>query len=475
VRYRLIVVEGASTPADASVVSALAGDGDFDCRILPWEALGRETLDLRDAHALVAVGVPSTVTITAGLERLRDQRVRAPTLAILPPEVDAPLMRLAREATDDFLLSPVRPSELRERLGRMTGFGGEEDLSDVRERLLTEFGMTRLVGADPAFLAVVHQMPRLARFDAPVLITGETGTGKELCARAIHFFSKRRDMPFVAVDCAVLPDHLLENELFGHSRGAYTDAHRDQRGLVAMAEGGTLFLDEIDALSVTAQGKLLRFLADGTFRPLGADRFQRANVRVVTATNKDVQVAVRADQFRADLLYRLNVLRLHLPPLRQRRSDIAVLAAHFLRECRKDGGEVAPRAFSAAALRVLSYHDWPGNIRELQNVVHRAFVSCEGRRILPSHLTLAGVTDSSPAASGQFRSARAAVVAAFERQYVEELLRKNNGNVTRAARDANKERRAFGRLMKKHGIDRRALQSAGCFPEKIDTHGITSR
>jgi DNA-binding NtrC family response regulator len=362
-------------------------------------------------------------------------------------------MKLASQASDDFLLSPIRAHELHQRLGRMAGFAGDEPV-DVRERLLTEFGMTQLVGRDPAFVAAVRQLPRFAAVNAPVLITGETGTGKELCARAIHFFSSRRDRPFVGVDCAVLPDHLFENELFGHARGAYTDAHRDQRGLVAMAEGGTLFLDEIDALSTAAQGKLLRFLEERTFRPLGADRFQAADVRVLVATNKDLEAAVRHGQFRGDLFYRLNVLRVHLPPLRERRADIELLAMHFLAEHRTPGTGV-PRTFTPAALRMLAYHEWPGNVRELANVIHRAVVTCEGSQVLPCHVTLPVPPEWSRSAPKQFRAARAAAVAAFEREYVKELLRQHDGNVTRAAHAASKDRRAFGRLIKKHGVDRR--------------------
>ena len=169
-----------------------------------------------------------------------------------------------------------------------------------------------------------------------MLVTGETGTGKELFARAIHHLSARRHAPFVAVDCGAIPDQLFENELFGHVRGAFTDAHRDQRGQAPLADGGTLFLDEIDALSLPAQSKLLRFLQDHTFRPLGGDRNERANVRVIAASNRDLERLVEQKEFRADLFFRLNILRLHLPPLRERRDDIPLLAQRLLEDSRAD-------------------------------------------------------------------------------------------------------------------------------------------
>jgi DNA-binding NtrC family response regulator len=404
------------------------------------------------ADALVAVANASAPAAIEGFRQLRRHASYIPTVAVLPSGGAETLVAEAFAAADDCVFTPVRMPELRYRLERVLDRSRAQQ-EIVQDNLLQELGLAQLVGRDPAFLDSVRQVPRLARCNAPVLISGETGTGKELCARAIHFLSNRRSGPFVAVDCAALPDHLLENELFGHSRGAYTDAHRDQRGLVAMAEGGTLFLDEIDSLSMTAQGKLLRFLQDKTFRPLGADRFEQADVQVLAATNKNLDVAVESSQFRADLFYRLNVLRLQLPPLRQRRADIPVLAAHFLRE-HQTASDGRARIFSAGALRMLGFHHWPGNVRELANVVHRAVVTCEGAQILPCHITLSGLTDSSAPMPAQFRTARAAVLAAFERRYVEDLLRKHGGNVTHAARDANKERRAFGRLIKKHGIDR---------------------
>jgi two-component system response regulator GlrR len=311
--------------------------------------------------------VPHTPKVTQAFEWLHDHPAGLPTFAVLPSEPGASLLRIAAQAADDFILSPIRGDELRQRLGRVLG-GPRDDLASAHERLLEEMGLTQLVGRDPTFLRAIEHVPRFARSNMPVLITGETGTGKELCARASHFLSRRRDYPFIAVDCGALPDHLVENELFGHARGAFTDAHRDQKGLVATAEGGTLFLDEIDALSPAAQAKLLRFLQERTFRPLGSDRFALADVSVIAATNRDLEACARDKQFRSDLYFRLNVLRLHVPPLRDRRGDIERLARYFLATLHQPADSVR-KLLSPAALQKLTAYDWPGNVQVLRDPI----------------------------------------------------------------------------------------------------------
>jgi len=450
--HQLLVIEDEATPAEASVRAMLGTDPCFCCEPVAWHGLVPESLNHRKTQAVVAVAVPHTPHVTRVFDWLHDHPIRTPTLAVLPADSSEPLLRSAAEAADDFVLAPLRGVELRHRLGRMLGLPSAE-VEAVRERLLEELGMAQLVGRDPVFLKAVEQIRRFARSDMSVLITGETGTGKELCARAIHLLGIRRDSPFIPIDCGALPDHLIENELFGHARGAYTDAHRDQRGLIAMADRGTLFLDEIDALSLPAQSKLLRFLQERTFRPLGSDRFEHSDVKVIAATNRDLETAVRDRQFRADLFYRLNVLRLDLPPLRDRRGDIELLAAHSLQECGPSGRATA-RSFSPAALRMLALHDWPGNVRELANVVQQAVAVCETPMILGRHLSLPRAVSLGSPTNDNFRDLRAAAVETFERRYVEDLLRAHGGNVTRAARAAQKDRRVLGRLIKKYGINR---------------------
>jgi two-component system response regulator GlrR len=327
-----------------------------------------------------------------------------------------------------------------------------EHPNDIASRISEHIALARLIGREPVFAATVAKIPLVARAPSPVLILGETGTGKELCARAVHHLSRRRHQPFIPADCGTLPDHLCENELFGHVRGAFTDAHAAQRGLVGMAEGGTLFLDEVESLTLPAQAKLLRLLQEGTYKPLGADRFHRADVRIVAASNLDLEQLVQQKMFRSDLYFRLNVLRLVMPPLRERRGDIPLISEHFVRVLCDEAG-VPRKTLAPAAIDRLSRADWPGNVRELFNVLQQAVVFAEGT-IDVEHLALPDGPAAEPALG--FREARARALQAFERAYVENLLRKHHGNVTRSAREAQKDRRAFGRLLKRYQIDRHA-------------------
>lgn len=312
------------------------------------------------------------------------------------------------------------------------------------------------VGRSPLFLAMLAQLMRVAASDAPVLIEGPTGSGKELAARAIHYEGLRCDGPFVPVNCGALPDHLLEAELFGHERGAFTDAKTARRGLVAEANGGTLFLDEVDALSPKAQVALLRFLQDQRYRPVGGSRELHTNVRLIAASNQPLHDELR---FRSDLLYRLKILHLVLPPLRERGDDVVLLAGHFVqRFCAKY--RMPPKRFDADTLAWMAAQAWPGNVRELENWVHRELLMAEGALIsaVPGHERHVAQADGHmPLAS--FQHAKAEAVRLFEHDYVLRLLRHTGGNVTRAAQIAGKERRAFGKLLKKHGIDRQLLAS----------------
>jgi len=452
---RLLVIESVGSSPDADVRAILEAEPGFQCDGIGWDALSTHAPRGRDASLIVAVLSDDLERMFVSIRSLADHLPGKPILGVLPSGSQDAYLSSILPLIDDFVIRPVGSGELRHRVARLAT-APEHDEAAVSARLIDEMTVTRVVGRDPAFLRAVQEVPRFARFDMSVLITGETGTGKELCARALHHLSRRRNNAFVAVDCGAVPDTLFENELFGHTRGAYTDAHRAHKGLVAMADGGTLFLDEIDALSLAAQAKLLRFLQEHTFRALGSDRYDRADVRVIAATNRDLDACVRNKQLRSDLLFRLNVLRLHLPPLRERPGDIPLLAQSMLKEY----GAVSPGtpgAFSSAALRVLAAHHWPGNVRELSNVVQRAMVACDGAMIQPSHITI-GEEPAVPSATttniADFRSARRAALDAFERRYVEDLLRKHRGNVTHAAREAQQDRRAFGRFIKKYQINR---------------------
>ncbi|HEY5616338.1 MAG TPA: sigma 54-interacting transcriptional regulator [Vicinamibacterales bacterium] len=313
----------------------------------------------------------------------------------------------------------------------------------------------KLVGESPVFLAATGALARMARFDVPILIEGETGTGKELAARVVHYQSARGHRPFIPVNCGALPEALVENELFGHERGAYTDARESMPGVIALAEGGTLFLDEIDALSAKAQVALLRFLQDQRYRPLGAHGERRADVRIVAAANRNLEQLVERGDFRSDLFFRIKILFVTLPPLRLRVGDATLLAEHFLEECTRRFRQPRKRLGRQMELWLETYH-WPGNVRELESLIVRECLMTEGST-LGRPLCDDTVSPEPPATS--YAAAKAAAVADFDRRFLRALLTRASGNVTKAAAEAGKDRRALGRLVKKYGLRSRDFRS----------------
>jgi len=352
---------------------------------------------------------------------------------------------------DDFLFCPVEELELILRLRRLLRPEDDQSPSILRREIKEKYQLESLVGESDSLMRSIYKVPNLARSDATVLILGETGTGKELFARAIHYLSSRHRKSFVPVNCGAIPEHLFENEFFGHMKGAFTDAFTSERGLLSEAEGGTLFLDEVDALSPSAQVKLLRFLQNREYRVLGSAKSLLADVRVIGATNTDLRQRVAAKLFRQDLYQRLNILHLSLSPLRERLEDVPHLATHFLRIY---GEKYArpPMRLSSSALQKLISHSWPGNVRELETVIHRAVATASSSIVGPIDLE---VSDTEfEARSVSFREAKTRVVDQFERAYLISLLTAHQGNVSRAAEEAGKPRRALQRLLRKHGLDR---------------------
>ena len=326
-----------------------------------------------------------------------------------------------------------------------------------------------LIGTSPAFRKVVAQIDRMASIDATVLIAGETGTGKEVAARAIHYLSERAHKPFVPVNCGALAESLVESELFGHERGAFTDAKTASVGLIGQAAGGTIFLDEIDALTPKAQAALLRFLQDRTYRRVGGGGLLQVDVRVLVASNADLDAMARERRFRQDLLYRLRVLSLRLPALRDRPGDGVLLARNMLKRLSHQYRTHA-RDLHADGEDFIRRYDWPGNVRELENVIHREFLMSDDEalrlretreELMPGDVAeampvAAAVSTSMPAAPDMdcapFKDAKARAVAEFERSYVREMLARAGGNISQAARLSNQERSAFGKLVRKYRL-----------------------
>ncbi len=338
-------------------------------------------------------------------------------------------------------------------------FQGE--ISAAKERLRQEQGLNQILGQSPRIRETREKIKKIADCEVSVLIEGESGTGKELVARSIHYLSRRAGRAFIPVNCGAIPEALFDNELFGHAKGAYTDAKFSQVGLLEEAEGGTIFLDEISAVSPYVQVKLLRLLQDKEFRPLGDTRFQTADVRFVVATNTDLQGLMKQGVFREDLYYRLNIVSLHLPPLRERKEDIPMLVEHFLvkygREYRKPSRRLSPEAMEAFLAR-----PWEGNVRELENKIQELVVMSSSPLIgiEDLHGWIQDGQDRSANSFESFHQARKRVIEAFEKSYLTQLLADVQGNVAQAARCAGKSRTSLWNYVKKYSLNPRDYKNS---------------
>jgi two-component system NtrC family response regulator len=347
----------------------------------------------------------------------------------------------------DFLPKPVQVDELKLILSRAFHVARlEREFRDLQHRVAAG-SFEGMIGTSPQIQEVFGAIRKVSTTDAPVLITGENGTGKELAALAIHRSGSRSDGPFIAINCGAIPESLLESELFGHEKGAFTGAHIQRKGRVELARGGTLFLDEIGDLSGPLQVKLLRFLQEHRIERIGGREQIDVDVRVIAATNRDLKVAMREGRFREDLYYRLGVVVIPLPPLRERQGDIPLLATTLLQ---RYGAEARRKisAFTPQALRAMERYQWPGNVREMENRVKRAVIMAEGTKITPADLDL----DSGPAKyeGTTLKEVREDV----EKEFVQRALKRHNGNVTRAAAELDISRPTMYELMEKLGIPR---------------------
>jgi DNA-binding NtrC family response regulator len=412
------------------------------------DALGRNSYAL----ALVDLLMPGI----GGLEFLREVRRLSPDTVVVIMTAYATIqtaVEAMRSGAFDYLQKPFTNEEARQHVDRaLQHFLLLQENRNLRDQLANRFGMSNIVGVSKPMQEVFRVIERVASSSATILITGESGAGKELIARALHTQSGRSTGPFVAINCGAIPSELLESELFGYEKGAFTGAHGSKKGLVEQADGGTLFLDEISELLPRLQVKLLRVLQERELQRVGGDRAIKVDVRVIAATNADLTERIRSGQFRSDLFYRLNVVSVRIPPLRERVDDILPLAHHFLR---KHDGSQRITGFDSVAAQILRRYQWPGNVRELENVVERATLLAKGEEItlsdLPPELNAGSEVDR-PAAIGKSLSAARED---FERYFILECLRRHQGNVSRAAREAGLHRQNFYQKLHKYGIQRK--------------------
>ncbi len=362
-----------------------------------------------------------------------------------------------KAGAQDYLLKPFEPDEILLHIRRIL------EIQDLRaaDRFRTArnqetFDLRKtLVFDSPVMRRLQEEMRSVLQLDTTILLTGETGTGKQLIARAIHYNGPRRDGPLIEVNCAAIPETLFETELFGHVRGAFTGAVTDRKGMLQLAHGGTLFLDEIGEAPLSIQPKLLTAIQEKKFLRVGGSRQIDVDVRIMAATNKSLEEEVAAGRFRKDLFFRLSVYPLRVPPLRERSEDIPILADFFLRRfARKCGKELAP--LSESDISALCAYDWPGNVREMENFIERVVIRATGDRVD----VLGGLPGSPPTPAGgepfypdlPFREAKERVVHAFEKRYIEEALRNAEGKLTDAARAAGMDNKNFSEKMKRHGV-----------------------
>jgi two-component system NtrC family response regulator len=391
----------------------------------------------------------------SGLDLLRDLRAANPEIAVIVMTAFgtvASAVDAMKQGAADYLTKPIDLDELDVIVQRtLERRALESENRQLRQMLESRYRLEGLETANPKMAHAINTAARAAASRATILLRGESGTGKEVVARAIHYASPRARAPFVAVNVAALPDTLIESELFGHERGAFTGADREHRGRFELADGGTLMLDEVGDLPKGAQVKLLRVLQEQAFERLGGTRTHRVDVRVIAATNRDLEALVRTSEFRPDLYYRLNVVTVDLPPLRERREDIPLLVDHFL--ARYAAENEGPRQMSREAMDLLLKYDYPGNVRELENLVHRAVVLSRGPLVttsdLPQHL--AGLAREDSTDTGGFVER----VASFERRLIADALQRADGVQTQAARLLGMSERHLRYKLKKYGLDGR--------------------
>ena len=365
-----------------------------------------------------------------------------------------------------YLTKPFDDKELKATLDKaLIQLRMTREIQRLKSLVKELYGLENVIARSPAMQRLFQQVAQIADSDATILLTGETGTGKEVLARVLHANSRRSKGPFVALNCAAISETLFESELFGHIRGAFTNAVAAKRGLFQSAHGGTLFLDEIAEMSLPMQVKLLRAVQEREVREVGAEYATKVDVRIITATNKDLAESVKAGTFRHDLYYRVSVVPLALPPLRERKDDIPLLAQHFLKQSAKRSNKDV-RGFTPAAMHRLMVYPWPGNVRELENAVEKAVVMSRQDMVLPELLPTAGAT------SDNGLKPLTEAKEDFERTYLRNVLQMTGGNISRAAQFAGRYRADFYKMLKKYGLHPSMLKERSDF-ELSDLEEVT--
>ncbi len=425
---------------------------------------GKQALALLEQESFDILFTDLKMAEMGGMELLETLRTRFPE--IIPVVITgyatiSSAVETMKLGAFDYLPKPFTPDEMAAVAKK--AWEKRQNLAEIRAIAQGETlpAFCGIVGKSPKIQEIFRMIRKVAPTSSTVLIVGETGTGKELVARAIHTLSPRNEHRFSAVDCGTLSVELLESELFGHVKGSFTGAVADKEGIFEAADQGTVFLDEICNINLEIQGKLLRFIQEREFMPVGGTETKRVDIRLVFATNRDLEKMVSEGTFREDLYYRLYVYPISLPPLRDRREDIPVLAYHLLAKLQQSGGKKIT-TISDAALKLLEQYDWPGNIRQLESAIERAIISCDGSTIEPHHLPMAvaraGLPEPYPVPqnNAEFlalkKKLREQAISDLEREFVLDALQRNDWNVTRAAQEVNLQRSNFQALMRKHAI-----------------------
>ena len=422
---------------------------------------GKQAMELLEEHPVDTVLTDLLMPRMNGLELLKWVKSVSPSLPVIIMTAHGTIenaIEAAELGAYDYVVKPFNFTDLMLRIRKAVDrYKLATRIENLEDTLHQVSAFEEIIGRSRNMQDIFRRMAMVAKSDATVMIYGESGTRKELVARGIHRLSARKDGPFVPVSCGALPTELLENELFGHVRGAYTGAHISRKGLLEEAHRGTLFLDEIGEMSPAIQVKLLRVIQEREFRPLGSTNTVKVDVRILGATNQDLAEAVKEGTFREDLYFRLNVISIILPPLRERKEDIPLLANHFLKKYSQREGKTI-REFTPEVMHRLIAYPWPGNVRELENKVEQAVVMASHEVIglhdvfFPEDMKQGGFSSLVSMEQNEFPSFKEAKQA-FEREYIIQVLKMNQGNVSQAAKQARKDRKDFYAVMKKYNID----------------------